>query len=52
MNDILNELKSAFQVLSSIPVQGDAVDYMAVVRAKLRKVYTELEKIESETGPV
>lgn len=46
MNDILKELDSAFQMISIIPVSGDAVDAMALVRNKLRKVYAELKKMD------
>ena len=45
MNEILKELNSAFQIVSTIPVTGDSVDAMAAVRSKLRKVYAEIEKI-------
>lgn len=48
MNNILKELSSVFQLVSSISVQGDAVDHVAVIRSKLRKIYAELEKINSE----
>ena len=43
MDDILNELNTIFRIVSSIPVTGDAVDSMAAVRAKLRKVYADIE---------
>lgn len=48
MENILKELNSVFQLVSSIPVTGDAVDTMAVTRAKLRKVYADLKKIHEE----
>lgn len=54
MDELVRELNEAYQVVSSIPVSGDAVDAMAVVRAKLRKVYTELKNMSeevSEDGP-
>lgn len=51
MNDILKDLATAFQLVSSIPVTDDAIDKMAIVRSKLRKVYAELEKMESEQKP-
>ena len=46
--NILNEINSAFIMLSRIPVTGDSVDAMAVARAKLRKVYGELEKADNK----
>ena len=46
MNEILKEIESAYKIVSSIPVSGDAVDAVAVVRGKLRNAYAELEKIE------
>ena len=49
MDDIINEINSIYQTVSSIPVTGDAVDVMAVVRAKLRKVHADLKK-KSEEG--
>lgn len=44
MGEILKELNVAFQLVSSIPVTGDSVDTVAAVRAKLRKIYAEIEK--------
>lgn len=49
MDEILNELDSAFRTLSTIPVTGDAVDAMAVTRAKLRKVYAELVELNKKS---
>ena len=48
MEEIMKELDSVYKTVSSIPVTGDAVDAMAVVRAKLRKIYAELEKTKEE----
>lgn len=48
MNDILQEIDAIYQAVSSIPVTGDAVDTMAVTRAKLRKVYADLKKLDEE----
>lgn len=48
MEEIMKELEAAFKATAIIPVTGDAVDALALVRAKLRKVYSELEKIEGE----
>ena len=48
MEEIMKYLEAAFKATSAIPVTGDAVDAMAVVRAKLRKAYAEAEKIDAE----
>ena len=48
MDEIMKELDSVYKTVSSIPVTGDAVDAMAVVRAKLRKIYAELDKAKEE----
>lgn len=48
MNKIMQDLETAYKASSNIPVTGDAVDALALIRTKLRKVYTELEKIDSE----
>ena len=48
MDEIMKELDSIYKTVSSIPVTGDAVDAMAVVRAKLRKIYAELDKTKEE----
>lgn len=47
-NKISNELKTVYQILSTLSVNGDAVDAMAAVRAKLRRVLSELEPKEAE----
>lgn len=48
MDEILKDLDTAYKAISSIPVAGDAVDTMAVARARLRKAYTELKRITDE----
>lgn len=48
MEEIMKDLEAAFKATAIITVTGDAVDALALVRAKLRKVYSELEKIEGE----
>ena len=48
MDEIMKDLETAFKATSAIPVTGDAVDALALVRNKLRKVYTAVEKIEDE----
>ena len=48
MDEIMKELEAAFKATSIIPVTGDAVDALAVVRSNLRKAYAEAEKIDTE----
>lgn len=48
MKDLMRDVDSAFRAISSIPVSGDAVDAVAVARAKLRGVYTKLEQMAAE----
>lgn len=43
---ISDELTAAYQILSTLSVSGDAVDAMAAVRAKLRRVMAALGKEE------
>lgn len=50
MDEILQELDFVFKTISGIPVTGDAVDAMAVARAKLRKVYAELKNMSEEVS--
>ena len=48
MKEIKQHLEEAFQLVSSIPVKGDAVDVMAVVRSDIRAAYHRLEQKEAE----
>lgn len=48
MTEIMKDLDQVFNIISSIPVSGNAVDAMAVARNKLRHVYAEIEKMETE----
>ena len=48
MNETLKELNHVFQLVSSVPVTGDSVDTVAAVRAKLRKIYADLEKASAK----
>ena len=50
MIDILKEVDSVFQLISTIPVSGDSVDAMAAARSKLRKIYAEIKNTESKTN--
>lgn len=49
MDEILKELESVYQTISSIPVTHDSVDAMAVARSKLRKVYAQLKEVYVES---
>ena len=44
----MKDLEAAFKATSAIPVTGDAVDALALVRNKLRKVYTAVARIDAE----
>ena len=48
MDEIMKDLETAFKATSAIPVTGDAVDALALVRNKLRKVYIAVERIDTE----
>lgn len=48
MTEIMKDLDQVFNIISSIPVSGNAVDAMAVARNKLRHVYAEIEKMKTE----
>ena len=48
MKDLMKDVDSAFRMISSIPVSGDAVDAVAAARAKLRGVYMRLEEMTIE----
>ena len=49
MEEIMKDLEAAFKATSAIPVTGDAVDALALIRNKLRKVYTAVEKIDADS---
>lgn len=50
--DLKNEVRETIAILSRILVSGDAVDYMAAARVKLKRIYNELnlEGEESDGG--
>ena len=51
MTDIQKLLDRAYNILSLIPVSGDAVEKMCAVRADLREAYAKLNKEgEKEDG--
>lgn len=43
---ISEELTAVYQILATLSVSGDAVDAMAAVRAKLRRVIADMGKEE------
>lgn len=48
MDEIMKDLEVAFKATSAIPVTGDAVDALALIRNKLRKAYVSAEKIDAD----
>lgn len=49
VDDILKEVNDIYGLVSSIPVQGDAVEVVAMIRVRLRKLNGELrERLEKE----
>ena len=48
MDEIMKDLEVAFKATSAIPVTGDAVDALALIRNKLRKAYATAEKIVAD----
>lgn len=48
MTDIQKELEQAFSILHTIPVSGDNVDRMMMVREHLRKAYRLAQQKEGE----
>lgn len=45
MEELKNELESAYKMISSLTVSGDSVDIVAVVRSKLRNVYAMIDEL-------
>lgn len=50
MDELVQELEFAYKMISGIPVSGDAVDMMAMARAKLRKVSAALREQKEKEG--
>lgn len=50
MNEMIKEVEAIYQLLSTVPVSGDAIDTMAIVRNKLRNVYAGLKKAQDAEG--
>lgn len=48
MDEVKKELDEIYRMISSIPVQGEAVELMAAARAKLRKAYASIEQMGKE----
>lgn len=48
MDELLKELNSAYRMISSIPVTGDAIDLIAGARLKLRHVQSALNQMNEE----
>lgn len=48
MQEIKSELESVYKLISGLTVSGDNVDIVAAVRAKLRKIYADIDKIPVE----
>lgn len=43
MNNILKQLQDTYSILSTIPVTGEFVESMTVVRINLRNVFQQLQ---------
>ena len=48
MDELIKELDSAYRMISSVPVTGDAIDLIAGARASLRKVFDALSEMKEE----
>ena len=45
MEELKKELNAVYQLISIVSVSGDSVDAIAAARAKLKRVFNELEKM-------
>lgn len=50
MEKLKTHLDKAFQYISKLPVSGEAVDLMALVRMELRSAWAEVEKMTVKEG--
>lgn len=50
MEELKAELKSIYNMLSTLQVSGDVVDVLAAVRSKLRKSYSMIDHLSKEEG--
>lgn len=48
MNQPLNQISRAYDIISTIPVTGESVEKMSTARILLRRAYQELERINNE----
>lgn len=48
MEELIKELDSAYRMISSVPVTGDAIDLIAGARASLRKVFDALKEMDEQ----
>ena len=48
MEELIKELDSAYRMISSVPVTGDAIDLIAGARLKLRHVHSALKQMNEE----
>lgn len=49
VDDVLKEVSDIYNLVSSIPVQGDAVEVVAMVRVRLRKLNGELINLKKSS---
>lgn len=49
VDDVLKEVGDIYNLVSSIPVQGDAVEVVAMVRVRLRKLNGELINLKKSS---
>lgn len=52
MKDLMKKLEEAYNLLSNIPVSGQAVDAMYGARLKIRMAYQMAETMNEETEEV
>ena len=50
MNEAQKEIKAALDLLSSLSVRGDVVDFMAAVKIRLREAYRLAGPEKEETA--
>lgn len=49
MNEALTHIDTAFGVLMQIPVKGDDVEKMMVVKQELKKAYSVIKSTETDS---
>lgn len=50
MDELIKDIESVFQLISSVPVSGESVDVMAAARNKLRKIHADLNRKSKEVA--